>query len=43
MCGRFGLYHSSELLGQHVGLDFVGLLEDEGNELCRRKVVARLE
>jgi putative SOS response-associated peptidase YedK len=22
MCGRFGLYHSSELLSQHFGLDF---------------------
>jgi putative SOS response-associated peptidase YedK len=30
MCGRFGLYHSSELLSQHFGLDF-GPLEPRYN------------
>jgi putative SOS response-associated peptidase YedK len=30
MCGRFGLYHSSELLSQHFGLDF-GSLEPRSN------------
>jgi putative SOS response-associated peptidase YedK len=30
MCGRFGLFHSSELLSQHFGLDF-GSLEPRYN------------